>query len=69
MTTIETTTGSDTYHLSAERLTDGITVLCAEGGRWWPSDEAAAEIEAADDPAAAALAICDAEPGRGVWHD
>lgn len=44
--------------------------LCVEdpaGGVWWPSDEAAAAIAAADDPQAEALRICDAQPMRGDW--
>lgn len=60
MTTTTTT-------LTAEQLTYGWTVLDPEGGRWWPSEEAAAEIEAAADPAAEAVRIATQEPMRGTW--
>lgn len=40
----------------------------ADGGAWWPSDEASAAIEAASDPDAEALRICREEPMRGTWY-
>lgn len=46
-----------------------MTVLDTDGGRWWPSDEALAEIEASDDPEATALRICENEPMRGQWRN
>jgi hypothetical protein len=39
-----------------------------EGGVWHPSDEARAEIEASDDPAATAVRICHDTPLRGEWR-
>lgn len=56
-------------HLTAERLTYDWTVVDDRGGRWTPNYEAAAEIDRAFDPAAAAVAMCDAEPMRGNWAD
>jgi hypothetical protein len=43
-----------------------VTDMC--GGRWWPDDEATAEIEASGDPAATVLRICTTQPMRGEWH-
>lgn len=52
------------------RLTsDGECVADPDGGRWWPGDEAAAEIAASADPAATAARICAETPMRGTWHD
>lgn len=48
--------------------TDGTYVVRdTDGGVWWPSDEALAEIQAADDPEAKAVEICDQQPMRGHW--
>ena len=55
--------------LYAQRLTAGWSVVDPQGGRWWPSDEAAAEIETAEDPAATAIRICEDAPHRGKWMD
>ena len=65
MDTMTTTTNT----LSADLLTDGWTVVDAHGGRWFPAPDALVEIEAADDPAATAVEICEREPMRGTWHD
>ena len=43
-------------------------VRATAGGVWWPSEEAAEEIEAADNPAETALRICRDQPMRGKWH-
>jgi hypothetical protein len=48
--------------------THGWSVDDQVGGVWWPSDEARAEIEASDDPAAKAVEICETEPERGEWY-
>ncbi len=53
--------------LHAERMDDRLVVVDPEGGVWWPSKDAAAEIEAAADPAQAAIEMCQAAPMRGVW--
>lgn len=53
--------------LTAEFRDDSWTVVDSDGGRWWPDDETAEEIEASDDPAAEAVRICDTEPMRGTW--
>ena len=53
--------------IHAERMDDRLVVVDAEGGVWWPSEEAAAEIEAAEAPAQAAVEMCQAAPMRGVW--
>lgn len=62
MTTNET-------NLTAIENVHGWSVEDAEGGRWWPDEEAQAEIEAADDPAARAVEICLEDPMRGEWRD
>ena len=54
--------------LTAETRDDTITVVDSEGGRWWPNEDAEAEIEAADDPEATAIRICESQPMRGVWR-
>lgn len=54
--------------LSANENVHGWHVTDAQGGTWWPSDEAAQEIQAASDPAQAALLICRTQPMRGTWH-
>lgn len=46
----------------------GWSVMDPDGSRWWPNDEASAEIEAAEDPAAKAIEICTNSPMRGEWH-
>ena len=47
--------------------THGIAVEDCEGGIWHPSDDAAAEIAATDDPCAAAVKMCRTAPLRGRW--
>ena len=61
-------TNSDATTLVAERQADGWSVVDPEGGRWWPNEATAEEIESAEDPAAKAVEICDREPMRGQWH-
>lgn len=39
-----------------------------DGGIWWPSDEAAQEIETHENPNERAIEICRAEPMRGEWQ-
>jgi|AACY02.17.fsa_nt_gi hypothetical protein len=46
----------------------GWHVVDPRGGVWWPDDDAEEAIEAAADPAAAAVAIATAEPYRGTWR-
>lgn len=47
---------------------DGVmTAEDPRGGIWWPSEEAQAEIEAAEDPAARCAEICRTAPMRGEW--
>ena len=53
--------------LHTEIMDGRIVVVDTEGGVWWPSKEAAAEIEAAEDPAQAAVEMSQAAPMRGVW--
>ena len=53
--------------LYIEGMGDHLVVVDTEGGVWWPREEAAAEIEAAEDPAQAAIEMCQAAPMRGVW--
>jgi len=60
---------TDISHLTAEHLTDGWTVVDDRGGRWAPNYVASVEIDRADDPAAAAVAMCHHEPMRGTWAD
>ena len=48
-------------------MDDRLVVVDTEGGVWWPSEDAAAEIEAAEAPAQAAVEMCQAAPMRGVW--
>jgi len=47
---------------------DDPVVEDAHGGRWYPGEEAAAEILAADDPEEAAVRICHETPTRGQWR-
>lgn len=54
--------------LSASFSASGWRVEDSCGSVWWPSDDAADEIEAAPDPAAAALAMCRDYPSRGTWN-
>jgi len=63
------TTDTHTTHLTAEHLSDGWTVVDDRGGRWTPDLAASTEIDRADDPAAAAVAMCHHEPLRGTWAD
>lgn len=49
--------------------TDGTwAVEDAAGGRWFPGDDAEAEILASEDPAATAVRICRESPMRGTWR-
>ena len=48
-------------------IADDIYVTDSEGGVWRPSEEAAAEILAADDPEATAINIAATTPMRGEW--
>ena len=59
---------NQTNQLKAIESVDGYSVQDPAGGRWWPRDEAAAEIAASADPAAAAVRICTTQPMRGAWH-
>jgi len=54
-------------NLTAIDTHDGIVVEDCEGGIWHPSDDAAAEIAATDDPHVAAVKMCRSAPGRGRW--
>ncbi len=54
-------------HKIAEQLTGGWSVVDEEGGRWWPDEEAAAQIDASSNPESEALRICEEEPMRGTW--
>lgn len=53
--------------LTAHENIDGWHVVDSQGGTWWPSDEAADEIQAASDPEQAALAMCRTQNMRGTW--
>lgn len=44
------------------------TVEDARGGTWRPDWPTLDEIEDADEPAEAAVRICEDEPTRGTWH-
>lgn len=44
------------------------TVQDPDGGIWWPSDDAQAEIQASDDPARAAAIMCSEAASRGEWR-
>lgn len=57
------------FGLRAEGSDDSWSVVDPEGGVWWPSDEAADEIAAAQDSAAMAVRICTEQPMRGDWRD
>ncbi len=57
-----------TETLTAEHLTDGWTVIDPDGGRWWPDENAKAEVEDSEDPAEAIVTICTTAPARGRWH-
>lgn len=50
--------------------TDGTWAVddAVDGGRWFPGDEAEAEILASEDPAATAVRICRESPMRGTWR-
>lgn len=54
--------------LSAVCGSTGWRVEDSCGGTWWPSDDAADKIDAADDPSAAVLAMCRDYPSRGEWR-
>ena len=53
--------------LTAEETDGMLCVVDAEGGVWWPSDEAGAEIAASADPADCAIRMCHQSPMRGRW--
>ncbi len=55
-------------NLTAEHTTYGWSVIDADGGIWWPGDDAETEIEASDDPAAEAVRIAGERPMRGEWR-
>ena len=46
---------------------DQIGVVDPNGGIWWPSDEAQAEIGATADPEGEAILMCESSPMRGEW--
>lgn len=50
-----------------EAAIEAVAVEDANGGVWWPNDDAQAEIQAAGDPLAAAVKMCDESPMRGNW--
>lgn len=54
--------------LVAKRNAYGWHVADDGSAIWWPGEEAEAEIDAADDPAAKAVEICSTSPMRGEWH-
>ena len=49
--------------------TEEVGVEDTEGGVWWPNDDAQTAIQAADDPKAAAIKMCDETPMRGEWSN
>lgn len=53
--------------LTTDTLHDTIVVRDTTGGVWWPHEDTQQEIEAAADPHAKAIEICDTEPMRGTW--
>jgi regulator of RNase E activity RraA len=54
--------------LTVDVLHDDYVVRDAEGGIWWPEDEAQAEIKASADPENTALLIVTETPMRGAWR-
>lgn len=58
----------ESRELRAEKLADGWTVVDASGQRWWPSEEAQGQIDAAQNPAYAALRGCISGELRGEWR-
>lgn len=56
------------YGLRAEELADGWCVVDPDGGRWWPSEEAAREISEAPDSEDMAIHLCVTAVRRGAWH-
>lgn len=60
-----------TENLKIVRDNDNIGVRDVEDGLsiWWPKADAQAEIQAANDPEAAALKMCETDPMRGDWHN
>ena len=67
METTNTNTGNEMSNLTlaADTLHGILTVLDSDGGRWWPSADAQAEIAAASNPEAAAVEMCKTSPDRG----
>ena len=55
--------------LIAEFGTYGWSVIDINGGRWWPYDDAQAEILSSSEPASVAIKMCNATPMRGRWHN
>lgn len=51
----------------AQHYDGQIVVQDTDGGIWWPNEEAAAEIAAADDPEEVAIEMCESVPMRGTW--
>jgi hypothetical protein len=54
-------------NLSAEENVEGWRVVDYEGGVWWPDAQAQGVIADSDEPSAAAIAMCETAPERGVW--
>lgn len=59
---------TNTPKLTADYCDETWTVLDEAGGRWWPNDEAKADIASSDDPGAAAIRMAETQPMRGEWH-
>ena len=57
-----------TAQFTTTTVHDVIVVDDAEGGRWFPSDEAAEQIAASSDPEAEAIRLATEEPMRGEWR-
>jgi hypothetical protein len=55
--------------LEAQENDGDFCVIDPDGGVWWPSDDAAAEINASSDPKATAIRIATENPMRGTWHN
>ena len=55
------------FTLTASENNYGWYVTDSAGGVWCPKDEAYAQINASDDPAAEAIRICIETPMAGEW--
>lgn len=53
--------------MQAEIRDGQYTVTDSDGGVWWPNEDAQKEIQDADAPEDAALALCLVHPMSGVW--